>query len=107
LPLRPILFDDPLILLNLLLVVLILGFFLSLHVISDERSRPESDSSPNCGAQSRTARCGTDEPAGGGASDGADPSAFFPCGQGTAGTAHSSERGKAHRNHPSRRPKLM
>jgi hypothetical protein len=102
LSLRPILFDDPLVLLDLLLVVLILCVFLPLHVISDERSRAEPDSATNCCAQSRTARGGTDEPARGGASNCADPGTFFPRGQGTSGTAHSSERRKADRNYPSR-----
>jgi hypothetical protein len=100
-------FDDPLVLLDLLLIVLILRFVLSLHVISDERARTEPDSATNRGAQSRTTGGGADEPAGGGASNCADPRAFFPWGQGTAGAAHSSERSKAQRNHPSRRPKLI
>jgi hypothetical protein len=95
-------FDDPLVLLDLLLVVLILSFFLSLHVISDERARSEANSATNGGAQSRAACGGTDEPAGGGASNCADPGTFFPRGQGTSGTAHSSERRKADRNYPSR-----
>jgi hypothetical protein len=107
LSLRPILFDDPLVLLDLLLVVLILCVFLPLHVISDERSRAEPDSATNRGAQSRTARSGTDKPARGSSSNCADAGAFFPRSQGTAGTADSSERSKAHRNHPSRRPKLI
>jgi hypothetical protein len=100
-------FDDPLVLLDLLLVVLILSFFLSLHVISDERARSEANSATNGGAQSRTAGGGTDKPTRGGASDCADAGAFFPRGQGAAGAAHGSERCKAHRTHPSRRSKLI
>jgi hypothetical protein len=44
-PLRllPIAFDDALVLLDLLLIGLILRFFLALHVISDKRSRSQSD----------------------------------------------------------------
>jgi hypothetical protein len=103
----PILFDDPLILLNLLLVVLILGFILSLHIISYERSRAESHAATDRGAQSRAAGGGTDEAARGGASNCADACAFFPRGQGAARTADSSEGSKAHCNHPSRRPKLI
>jgi hypothetical protein len=86
---------------------LVLCFVLSLHVISDERARAEPDAATNRGAQSRTARSGTDKPARGSSSNCADAGAFFPRSQGTAGTADSSERSKAHRNHPSRRPKLI
>jgi hypothetical protein len=80
LSLRPILFDDPLVLLDLLLVILILGFLLPLHVISDERSGAETDSATNCGAQARATGGGTDEPAGGGPSNSANAGAFFPGG---------------------------
>jgi hypothetical protein len=111
LPLRlnlvTIAFDDSLVLLDLLLVILILGFILPLHVISDERSRTEPDPATDRGTQSRTARCGADKPAGSGASNCPDAGAFFPRGQWASGTADSSERSKAHRNNPSRRPKLI
>ena len=95
-------FDDPLVLLDLLLIVLVLCFVLSLHVISDERARAEPDSATNRGAQSRTARSGTDKPARGSSANCADAGAFFPRRQGAAGTADSGECGKAESNGPSR-----
>jgi hypothetical protein len=80
LDLATIAFDDPLVVLDLLLIGLVLCFVLSLHVISDERARAEPDSATNCCAQSRTAGSGTDKPARGSSSNCADAGAFFPRG---------------------------
>jgi hypothetical protein len=81
LPLRlyvsAILFYDALVLLNLLLIILILGLFLPLHVISDERARAEPHATADCGAQSWPARGGTDQPTGGSTTNRADAGAFF------------------------------
>jgi hypothetical protein len=82
-------FDDSLVLLDLLLIVLVLCFVLPLHVISDERARAEPDSATDRGAQSRTPRSGTDKPPRGSSANCADAGAFFrgPPAQPTAASA--------------------
>lgn len=80
-----VLFDGPLILLDLLLVVL--RILLTLHVIADQRACSQTDARANRRAGSRTAERRPDQSACGGAAERADSRAFFPRRHRPAGAA--------------------
>ncbi len=91
--------DFPLVLLDLLLVLLILRLFLTLHVISNERAGTQTQGPTDSSASPGTPHgCANNAP-GRGAAKNANARSLFPGRHGTAGTSGEHTNGKTQREY--------
>ena len=70
-----------------LLLLLVIGDFVTLQLVSHQGAGAEAEGSADCCSGARMANSGANKPACRGAAQCSNPGSFFPCGQRATGTA--------------------